>query len=221
MDSFPSNARQPQQKPEPAKKASEDKHITPVVTNGVVRRKKPVGKRLVETFFGGSVSGAWSTVVVDVLIPAAKDMIVDAAIQGMERTVFGETRSNGRRGASSYGSRGTYGSAPTPYNRYASYNQNGTRNDPPRPSISDRGRQSHDFAEIVLQSRVEAEEVLGNMIDLIEKYGQVSVGEMYELVGTSSTWVDNKWGWKHLGDAYPSHVKNGYLLNFPRPEPLD
>ena len=79
----------------------------------------------------------------------------------------------------------------------------------------------HDFNEIILGTRVEAEEVIDRLFDLLSKYDNASVADLYELVGITANFTDEKWGWTDLRGASVAKVRNGYLLDLPRPEPLD
>lgn len=207
MEQFPGNSRRP---PTPRTR-DEPKKIERVVTGEVVRRKTPLGRRVSQHLIGGDVQSVWGYVFGEVLIPAARDMIADAVSGGVERMIFPDSTT--RRGRS----RGGY----TPYNRYSSPSGRSAR-DEPRREISRRGRASHNIDEIILPSRVEAEEVLDRLFDWLERYEQVSVAELYEMVGISGNYIDNKWGWTDLRTASVSRAgRQGYLLNLPRPEPLD
>lgn len=209
---FPSNSRQ-----QVPKKPAEQKKVEQVVQGSVVRRKKPLGKRLTETFVGGDAKGVWGFVALDVLVPAAKDMLADAVSQGVERMIFGEARSRSRRTGRHPGE--SYIS----YNRYSS---GGRREDPrdrepQRPSLSRRARASHDFDEIILATRVEADEVIDRLFDIVAKYEMATVADLYNLVGIADNYTDDKWGWTDIRGASVTRVRNGYLLDLPRPEPLD
>jgi hypothetical protein len=208
MEEFPSNAKK-------NNKASSDKDepkkIEKVIQGEAVRRKKPLGKRFTETFVGGDAKGVWGYVFLDVLVPAAKDMIVDATSQGVERMIFGETR-GGRRSSSR--------SSPNGYVSYNRYSPMGGRREEPR-NISRRARATHDFDEIILPTRVEAEEVIDRMFDIVSQYETATVADLYELVGINSNYTDGKWGWSDFRGAGVSRVRNGYLLDLPRPESLD
>ena len=59
------------------------------------------------------------------------------------------------------------------------------------------------------------------MDELIETYGSVSVADMYDLVGISCEYTDNKYGWKNIRTAEPVHVRDGYMLKLPRALPLN
>lgn len=217
MDSeFPSNRNVDKHKSEVVK--SEDKKVKQVTQNEAIRRKKPLGKRVAETFVGGDAKSVWGYVAFDVLVPAAKDMFADAVSQGVERMIFGEGRSTSRR-------TGRRPNEPyVSYNRYSS--SKSSRRQPQqdarsRQELSQRARTSHDFDEIILSTRVEADEVLDRLFDLVSKYETATVGDLYDLVGIETTYMDEKWGWVDLRGAGITRVRNGYLLDLPKPEPLD
>lgn len=212
MEDFPSNSRRPPAEP---KLAPETKKIERVTEGEAIRRKKSLGKRFKETFFGGDTKGVFEYIMLDVLVPAAKDTITEAASQGVERIMYGEVRSNHRRGFRSGGS-----SNYTPYNRYSPVGRASGRDEERRPSISRRARANHDFDEIILESRVEATEVIDRLFDLVSKYEAATVADLYELVGISGNFQDEKWGWTDIRGAGVSRVRGGYLLNLPDPEPL-
>lgn len=213
---FPGNSRSGRTAPPTEAPKEESKGIEPVVTSEVVRRKRPVGKRFVETFLGGSAQEVVRYVALDVLLPAVKDMVTDAISQGVERLVYGETRSVGRR----------TGHRPTGTSSYVSYNRMSSgggilpaRREEPR-QMSARARREHDFEEIILATRPEAETVLSRVMDLLQRYQTVSLADLYGLVGVTPSWVDDKWGWTNLDDARISRVSGGYLLDLPKTEPI-
>lgn len=207
MDEFPANS---QTRNAPKRDAGE-KDIQRVVSGEVTQRKQPLGKRFKEAFIGDDSGSVWGYVFLDVMIPAAKDMVSDAVSTGVERMLFGEHRSPSSRARRS--------SIPgyTPYNRFS---QPGTRPDP-RVDYSRRARATHDFNEIIIDSRVEAEQVIDNLYHIIEKYEVATVADLYELVGIRAAFTDDKWGWTDIRGATVSRVRHGFLLDLPRPEPLD
>lgn len=208
MSEFPSNTHK-QRAPEPEKR--EPKKITQVVEGKVVRRKKPFGRRFAETFMGDEPGSVWHYVALEVLLPAAKDMVTDAISQGVERMVYGEARSTSRR----TGIRPGY----TPYNRYSGPS-GPVRREEPRREVSRRSRSQHNFDEIILATRVEADEVINRLVDLVDRYDSASVADLYELVGVSGNYTDDKWGWTDLDRVGVSRVRDGYLLDLPRPEQI-
>lgn len=225
MEDYPSNSRKAKAdpkaaapKPEP-KADAEKKQVKQITVGKVTRRKKTLGKRIVETFGGSDAQSVGSYILSDVLLPAAKDMVADAVSQGIEKMLFGEAR--GRRGRTSSSSRPGSG----PYRAYDSYSPNsryavnpGNRREEPRREMSRRSRSIHNFDEIVLDSRAEATEVLDNLQNLINQYEVATVADLYSMVGVTGDFTDEKWGWFNLEDSEIRHSRGGYLLDLPRPE---
>lgn len=183
-----------------------------VIEGKAIRRKTPLGKRLREMFFAevDERQGVVEYVVGDIMIPAFKDMILDAFQQGMERTFYG--RSHPRRSSRSSNT----GSTHTNYTRYSSTN----RND--RPTPIRRSRSSRDFEDVILETRNDAERVLDTLRENISRYEFTTVRELYESIGESSTPTDEKWGWVDLNDAVVRRLSSGgYLLDLPTPEPIE
>jgi len=218
MEDYPANSHKVTQhyvKKENVEKEEEPKKIEKVVEGEVLRRKKPWGKRVWESFVGGDLQTVRSFVVLEVLLPAAKDMIADSFTQGVERMLYGEARSTSRRTGRRPGDNGYVA-----YNRYApSKPSYGRRDEPPGPSR--RARATHNFDEIILATRVEAEEVIDRLFDLVSRYDSATVADLYELVGVTGNYTDDKWGWTDIRGAGVTRVRNGYLLDLPRPEPID
>lgn len=205
MSEFPPNSVRAKMEADP--ETPEDKKVEAVVTGEVKRRKKGLGKKLHDTFLGEDMKGTASYVVFSVLVPAAKDMIVEAGARGIERLVYGES------------TRRHVNSRTNPLGHVA-YNAINRPSDRPPPAIGRRARARHDFDEIVLQSRPEAEEVIERMFDLLSRYDSVSVADLYELTGVRAAHTDQKWGWTELRGANARRVRDGYLLDLPEPEPL-
>ena len=191
------------------------KNIERVTKGEPVRRKKSLRKQFSETFVAGDARSAVVFVVLDVLLPAAKDMIVEAGSQGIEKLIFGDSRRRGARppvsGPTGYVS----------YNRLSGPMGGGSRMPGPARAMSRAARGRHNFDEIVLEQRVEAEEVIDRLFDLVSRYEQATVADLYELVGLESSHTDHKWGWEDLHGAGVTRVRGGYLLDLPEPEPLD
>jgi hypothetical protein len=208
---FPSNSRKVRGPQNPEKP-----QVQQVVKGEAVRRKKPLGRRLKELIFGGADGGSvWEYVTQDVLVPAAKDTLVDVVREGIERMVFGEATARRSR------SRNRPGETFISYNRYSGGGRREESHDRHRTQMSRRGRARHDFDEIILPTRHEADEVIERLFDLISQYEIATVSDLYDLVGLQANYTDDKWGWTELPGAGVSRVRSGYLLDLPRPIPLD
>ena len=219
---YPGNSNLPKPSPDDVK-ASETAathKVEKIVEGSVVRRKKPLGKRFAETFIGGNAKAVLGYILFEVLVPAAKDTIADVVTQGIERTLYGDSpRSASRRSGGGYRP-GAGRSEYIAYNRYSSTNTGSRAREREEPRMSQRGRSQHDFDEIILDSMSEANEVLEQLFELISKFEQATVADLYDLTGIDSTHTDFKWGWKDLRGARATRVRNGYLLDLPQPEPL-
>jgi len=190
---------------------TEQKDITPVVSSGAVRRKKSLRKQFTETFVVGDAKTAVRYSLFDIMLPAARDMIVETLQQGIEKLFNGDSRKRGstspQAGPTGYVS----------YNRYAM----GGRSSGPSRAISRQARARHNFDEIVMDDRVEAEEVIDRLFDLVSRYESATVADLYELVGLAASHTDHKWGWTDLHGSGVTRIRGGYLLDLPEPEALD
>lgn len=205
MDEFPGNSKFP--------KDSENKQISKVVTGRVTRRRAPLGRRLAENIVGDNAKGVFEYVLLDVVLPAAKDVLADAVSSAIERLLYGEVRSRRPRRSSQFGN--SYVS----YNRYSSSGYGQSREDPRRGAQPRKERPS--FDDIVLDTRVDAEEVIQNLIALIDRFEAASVTDLYELVGVTADFTDSKWGWTSPRGMGVTRVANGYLVDIPAPSPLN
>lgn len=213
MENYPGNSKKVTAKSAPknaTKPESQEKKVEKVVVGKVTRRKKPLGRKFSETFVNDDAQSVWIFVLNDVVVPAAKDLVADAVSQGIERMLFGETRGRSR-GAT------VAGAAYTSYNRISSQAKAASQ----RRDISPKARANHDFDEIILDTRAEAQEVLDSLFTLISEYDVATVADMYEMVGQTGTFTDEKWGWVDMRGASVTRIKGGYLLNLPRPVFID
>lgn len=207
MSDFPPNSMSSKEEPEPEKV----KEVKQVTSEPAKRRKKTLGSKVKGMFVGGDAKSAGNYVVFDVLVPAAKDTIVEAGSQMIERLIFGESRK--RRGAPPQASTPGY----TNYNQYSMRQQAAQQ----RPAVSRTARAHHDFDEIVLPTRAEAEEVLERLFDIVSRYEQASVADLYVLVGVQSEHTDHTWGWSNIRGSTVSKLRGGgYVLDLPDPQPL-
>lgn len=209
MDEFPSNSHNVLG----SKKAKEEKpeKMEKITTGVVIQKPKSLGRKFKELFVGGEGRGAARYVVGDVLLPAFKNMVVDATSKGVERLIYGDS---GPRRRMDYGRpRISYHQ---PIDRGYPRGRGAILPDQPPRGPSRRP----DAGEIILVSRDEAELVLERMIDVIDKFDFVSVADLHELVGLPATYVDNKWGWQSLQYSDIRQIREGFLLNLPSPEPI-
>lgn len=207
MENFPPNSRKEQARHEPRQRVEQ-------VTSSARRRRKPLGKQFKATFFSGDARTAGEYMIFEVLIPMAKDALVESVTSGFERLVLGE--------------RGPRRSRPGFMNpmtmmrtNYGDISRQQITSQPSLPRISRQARARHDFGEIVFTSRQDAEEVLDRLQDLIAHHGEATVADLYSLSGIETSHVDVKWGWTDLQRASFGRIRGGgYVLQLPEPEAL-
>lgn len=188
--------------------------VQKVVVGTVSRRKSSLGQKFMATFIVGDAKNVFEYVVKEILIPAIKDTLADMLSQGIEKTLFGDARSTSRRtGRPPVGATG--------YVNYSRFSQPsyGSRPDP-RQATPQRSRIAHNFDDIVLDTRGEAETVIEGMFELLSKYQIVTVANLYDLCGVTGTHIDEKWGWTDLRGSGVERIPGGYLLDLPKVEPI-
>lgn len=196
---------------EASKRAQPDKDIHRVTSSDAKRKKKSLRKRFSDSFVAGDAKSAAQYAALDVLLPATRDTVVDVINSWIEKLFYGEGRRH--RGITNPQS------GPT---GYIQYNRMGQQSRLPsaQRAISRQARSRHEFDEIVLDSRTEAEQVIDQLFDVVSRYESASVADLYALVGLSSSHTDYKWGWSDLQGAGVTRIRDGFVLDLPDPEPL-
>ena len=187
-------------------KETQEKKIEKVVQGTVKTKKKNEISKFKEAFISEDARNVKTYILTDVIIPAAKKLISDIVKDGIEMLLYG---GNSSRSKSSGGSRPSYVS----YNSYSSSRDD--RSDDSRTRAS-----GYTFEDVYLDNRGEAEDVLTRMDEIIDTYDMVSVADLYDLVGITGKFTDNKYGWTNIRGARVVHTRDGYLLDLPRPRVL-
>lgn len=188
-----------------------EKHAAKIVKGNVKVKKKPAAKKVGDAILGEDLKEVKTYLLWDVLIPAVKDTIADIVKKGIDAMLFGGTGAprNVKR---------ERGYSRASYSNY--YDRDRREREKSRGRRANR-RAMHDFDDIVFSDRFDAENVLDCLVETTLDYGMVSVADFYELAGAEVSWADNKYGWGDLGDACVTRVRDGYVLDLPRPEPID
>lgn len=180
----------------------EKKRVEKVIHGKVKVRPKSGLHKLTDVFISEDAANVKSYIVMDVLVPAVKKAISDIVRDGIDMILYGESKG--------------HNSSSSSYVSYRDY----SRRDEDRFRDRDRDRRGYNHDDIVLESRGEAEEVITRMDELIETYGVVSVADLYDLVGKTCEYTDNKYGWKNVRNAEPIRVRDGWMLRLPKALPL-
>lgn len=187
---------------------AEDKKEIRQVANGRLKEKN-VGDKIADAFLSEDTRTVGNYILWDVFIPGIKNAFADMIIGGIEMAFFGSTR--GRR-------RNNGGESRVSYQSYYRDNNRSYSSD----RVDRHYRSSRDgYNDIFIGSREEVEDVRISMEELISKYGEASVADLYSLVGISNTPQDNKWGWRDIRDISFARSRGGYVTDFNPPIYLD
>lgn len=182
----------------------EKKKVEKVISGTAKSKKKSEIKKFTDVFLSEDINNVKSYIFMDVLIPAAKKAVSDIVTNGIDMLLYGST-SNRKKGTADKIS----------YNRY--YDRLADRRD----YQTNRTRTGYSYDDIILDNRGEAEEVLSRMDELISEYGMVSVADLYDLVGITGNYTDNKYGWMDIRSASVVRIRDGYMIKMPRALPLN
>lgn len=211
VDNYPGNSKKDRAE-EPAK--AERPELKPVVRTAGVIKKPTLGSRMKETFAGEDAKSTGSYVFFEVVIPAIKAMMFDTITQGADRILFGgrdvirSGMANAPRTRTNYNKISTDNA-----NRYPGRNFEGGGRE-----LNRQARNSHNTADILLDTRGEAETVLDTMQDLISRFQWVSLSEFYSLVDVTAEFTDEKWGWTNISSAQIRPSRGKYVILLPSPE---
>lgn len=202
MEEYKSNSHKSkeEQKSPPTERQKLDK-----IVNGTVKvKKKSELTKFAEIFLPEDISNIKNYILMDVLVPAIKNTIEDIITNGTRMLLRGEI--GVRKGSSTASS--------ISYNRYYDQKRYGESN-------SIQTRTGYSYNEIILETRGEAEEILTRMDELIDTYGLVRVADLYDLVGVSGNYTDNKYGWTNIRNAKIVRVRDGYMIELPKALPIN
>lgn len=77
------------------------------------------------------------------------------------------------------------------------------------------------YNNIVLPTQGDADSVLQAMDKILGQYRNVSIADLYDLVGWQSQYTDSNYGWTDLHGASVIHVNDGWLLKLPKAKQIN
>lgn len=170
-----------------------------------------VGVTVARSIFADSLKGVGNYILHDLVLPGIRDMIQSVVVGGIERALYGE-------------------SAPRPYRPYTGYSAPARQNRPTgwtsrtnygvqTPATVDASSRPPSWGDLVIPSRQEAEDVLQALLDLSERYGSASVGDLFSLAGMSTTHTDESWTWSpdDVNKGCVQMRRGGYGFSLPQP----
>lgn len=195
--------KEEKRKKEQQEATNKEKKVEKVVTGKVKTRKKSSTRKFIDEFISEDAKSIKSYVFGDVLVPALKKAIDDIVTNGISIILYGESGRGSKRSTADRVS-------------YRSYYDTPSRVRDARPVAH-----AYSYDDIILDSRGEAQDVLQRMDELMETYGLVRVADLYDLVGITGNFTDNKYGWTNIRNAEIVRVRDGYMIKMPRAVPID
>lgn len=181
-----------------------DKKVTKVVKGTAKIKKKSELGKIKDVFISDDAKNVKQYVFMDVLVPAIKKAVSDIVTDGISMILYGETGHGKKSSMSSKVSYRNYYDEPRRDSHYG----------------VTRTRSGYSYGEVVVDTRGEAEDVLSRMDELIDSYSMVSVADLYDLVGITGNYTDNKYGWTNIRNAEVIRVSDGYLIKLPKALPI-
>lgn len=179
-----------------------EKKVEKVIKGKAKTKKKGEIRKFADGFISEDVSNVKSYIIDDLIIPTLKRTIVDAIKNSAEMIFLGKISDSGR-------SRSGAG--------YVSYRDYNKRDEPRSRESSSR----FDYDEIRFDTRADAEAVLDQMIDMIGRYGLVTVADMYDMADLTAPYTSNRYGWMSLRTADVARASDGYYIRLPRASAID
>lgn len=182
--------------------ATTEKRVQKVV-RGKARVKQQSGlSKVARVFISDDVHNVREYLLHDIAIPTLKK----AALSTLDMILNG--------GTPTY----TGGRSSTSKVSYSKYYED------PRDShrASSAPKDRFDFNTIEFETRGEAEAVRASMIEAIERWGIVSVADMYDMAGLTQPYTSNKYGWTSLRNSeVVRQLGGGYIIKLPKSMPID
>lgn len=200
MEEYKSNSHKSRER---AKAELPEKKVEKIVSGSVKTKKKSGINKLAGIFVPEDVDNVKSYIFEDIVVPAVKDIILDAV-----KAVLGVKSPSGKRSSAS---KVSYANIMKTQHRATEEIHN---------SQSSIG--GCDFDDIYFDTRTEAENVLAAMDEIVASYRIVSVADYFDLVGIDGPWTGNNYGWTdNIRNARIINTRDGYTIKFPRANPID
>lgn len=187
--------------------AEKERKVNKVISGGAKTKKKSEVRKFADVFVPEDTAKVKNHILMDVLVPAIKNMISESIKTGIDMILYGDVDT--RRKTNSPASKISYGK----FYDSPVYRSN---------SVTTASRYTtYDYSDIILDSRGDAEAVLMGMDEIMSKYELVRVADMYDLVGITGSYTDNNYGWTDIRSARIERVREGYIIRMPKPLPID
>lgn len=227
MGNYPGNSIQKESASPPA-----EKRVVKAISGNAITKKRTELSRMAEAFISEDVSNLKSYMITKIFIPAVKNAISDTAstvsevfTSGINTLLFGEAGRN-RTPHTNYGAKTMpYGSY---WNNGVSSVGYGLQPAEQRAKSAQILQLGYNYDDVCTDSLGAAENVLSQMNELIQRFGLVSVADMYDIAGVKVPAGDstrNKYGWTNIQSAEiireSDHGTRYYRIRMPRAAAFD
>lgn len=175
-----------------------------VVRGKVTLKEQNDIQKIANDFLAEDLKTVKDRIIAEYLIPMLKNGLCSIFNSAISIALWGDDRS---RSSST-----NYSSSSRQRNSYDRYYQDGQSS---RPGTS--GRPARTLQNLDFEVRYDADSTLNEMYDALRKYKQVSVGDLWDMMGVSNESTDYNYGWYNLNEAYIKGIPGGYRLVLPRP----
>lgn len=158
--------------------------------------KKPVKKESVfsKIFTAEDARNVKSYLIYDILIPKIRETVDKMITEGSHMIFLGSPDAKSADTTRSY----------TKYYRSES-------------GRSAYDRSAYDIRTPKFYKEIEANDVLDQLEDVLDRCGLVRVADLYDLMGWNFNYTDNNYGWRDLRTARIVRERDQYILKLPRP----
>lgn len=180
-----------------------------VVSNTTqVKQKTNELKKTKESFIASDLKTVLEYAWYSIIIPGLKKTLADTIKNGTDM-ILGQV-----------GRRGDNGVTRVRYDKYSSRDSRDVPFDRERDRYSPR---SNTYTDLWFPTIQDAQNVKDAMVEQIAGYGVASILDLYEFSGRSEwiTPMHNKYGWMSMRLARIVPDGDGYVLELPKPVPID
>ena len=198
-ENLPDNSHKSRTEKKPAESNTPAEKRAEKVVHGKVKTKANNARKLTDIFISEDAANVKNYIIMDVIVPSIKKAVYDLIVGTLDMSL--------------YGGRGNGGKRPTADKiSYRDYSSASRRDE--RSYGTTRTSSGYSYDDIYVETRGEAESI--RMDEIMEEYEQVRVADLYDLVGISGDYTDNKYGWTNIRNARGVRTSDGYKIEMPR-----
>jgi hypothetical protein len=189
----------------------------------VIEKKPTLGSRFAKVFAGENLKTIGKGVVVEILLPGARDIVFDMIKEGTHKALYGNTSTRSTIGATV---------VQNAANRIRTTNYSTMSASPlivgsqqvGQQALTSQEKAKFDFTRLIFPEHAMALEVLERLNDAIIEFNIVTVADFYDFIGqTGNGFTDQKHGWNaqaFAGAEVRRAHGGGYYLFLPQPREI-